>query len=411
MTREVAMGTGTRRTGGALALGAAVAGLGAGAGWLWRHQAEIAFSRPVNEWAFTHMSAVLPTEPVARAATPRPLPSAPGLHGFAYEHDGERRTLAQLHARTHTTGFAVLHRGVLVREEYPGRFASPQARFQLFSLTKSVTSMLIGIALEEGALGSLDDKVVTLLPQLAGSAYDGPTVGDLLHMSSGVGFVEDYADPHSSFARFERAVSGGGSLLEVVRSLPRAAEPGGTFNYSTVDSQVLGWVLEAATGTTLAQYAHSRLWSRIGAERDAYYFLTRGRPRTALGGGSLNAAVRDMARIGLLMARGGELDGQRIVPAAWVGRSRGAGLPHLDVGALGPDFPRHYGYANQWWTLGGERRSFTGIGIHGQYLWVDPEADVVVVKTSAWNTAEDEARDAETVAALRALVTHLETAG
>ncbi|MYW62659.1 serine hydrolase [Streptomyces sp. SID8379] len=407
------MGTGTRRTprgraGGALAVGAAVAGLGAGASWLWRHQADIAFSRPVNEWAFTHMSAVLPTDPVPRASAPRPLPYEPGLRGFTYGFGGERRTLAELHRRTHTTGFAVLHRGVLVGEDYPGRFASPTARFQLFSLTKSVTSMLLGIALEEGALGSTADKVVSYVPDLAGSAYDGPTVEDLLHMSSGVEFVEDYADPESSFGRFERAVSGGGSLLEVVRSLPRAAEPGGTFNYSTVDSQVLGWVLESATGMPLARYAHSRLWSRIGAERDAYYFLTRGRPRTALGGGSLNAAVRDMARVGLLMARGGALDGRQIVPAAWVERSRGADLPHLAAGALGADLPRHYGYANQWWTLDGERRSFTGIGIHGQYLWVDPEADVVVVKTSAWNTAEDEDRDAETVAALTALVAHLE---
>ncbi|MFC7219491.1 serine hydrolase domain-containing protein [Streptomyces polyrhachis] len=408
---EVAMGTGTRRAGGALALGAAVAGLGAGAGWLWRHQADLAFSRPLNEWTFTHMSAVLPTRPVARAAVPRPLPYGPALRAFTYEHDGERRTLAQLHARTHTTGFAVLHRGALVREEYPGRFASPRARFQLFSLTKSVTSMLVGIALEEGALGSLDDKAAGYLPDLAGSAYDGPTVGDLLHMSSGVEFTEDYADPASSFARFERAVSGGGSLLEVVRSLPRAARPGTTFTYSTVDSQVLGWVLEAATGTALAQYAHSRLWSRVGAERDAYYFLTRGRPRTALGGGSFNAAVRDLARLGLVMARGGQLDGRQIVPARWVERSRGADLAHLAVGALGADAPRHYGYANQWWTLGGARRAFTGIGIHGQYLWVDPQADVVVVKTSAWDTAEDEGRDAETVAALTALVTYLETGG
>ncbi|MEW2571852.1 serine hydrolase [Streptomyces sp. NPDC047070] len=405
------MGTGGIRAGSALAVGAAVVGVGAGASWLWRHQAGIAFSRPVNEWTFTHMSTVMPTETVSRAPESRPLPSGPRLRGFAYEYQGERRTLTELHARTRTTGFAVLHRGMLVREEYPGRFASPETRFQLFSLTKSVTSILVGIALEEGALGSTADKVVSYVPELAGSAYDGPTVEDLLHMSSGVEFVEDYTDPASSFARFERAVSGGGSLLDVVRSLPRAAEPGGTFSYSTVDSQVLGWVLESATGLTLSRYAHSRLWSRIGTERDAYYFLTRGRPRTALGGGSLNATVRDLARVGLLMACGGELDGQQVVPASWVERSRGVSMPHLAVGALGTDIAPHYGYANQWWTLDGERRSFTGIGIHGQYLWVDPDADVVVVKTSAWNTAEDEARDAETVSALSALVAHLEAHG
>ncbi|MEU6459765.1 serine hydrolase [Streptomyces sp. NPDC047065] len=357
------------------------------------------------------MSAVMPTERVPRPVTPRPLPSERRLDGFTYEYEGERRTLAELHVRTHTTGFAVLHRGVLVGEDYPGRFASPSSRFQLFSLTKSVTSILMGIALEEGALGSTGDKVVSYLHELRGSAYDGPTVEDLLHMSSGVEFVEDYTDPMSSFAQFERAVSKAGSLLDVVRSLPRAAEPGGAFNYSTVDSQVLGWVLESATGMSLPRYAHSRLWSRIGAEHDAYYFLTRGCPRTALGGGSFNATVRDMARIGLLMARGGELDGQPIVPASWVERNRGVAMPHLAVGALGADIAPHYGYANQWWTLQGGRRSFTGIGIHGQYLWVDPEADVVVVKTSAWDTAEDDSRDAETVAALSALVAYLEAHG
>ncbi|OKI02663.1 serine hydrolase [Streptomyces sp. CB02923] len=394
-----------------MAAGAVAAGLGAGAGWLWRHQAEIASSRPFNEWAFTHLSALLPVDPVSRAAAPSPLRRGPKPQGFTYEHAGERRTLADLHARTHTTGFAVLHRGALVHEEYPGRFSSPRARFQLFSLTKSVTSILVGIAREEGALPSLDENVAGYLPRLAGSAYDGPTVGHLLQMSSGVGFTEDYADPGSSFARFERAVTGGGSLWEVARSLSRVAEPGSRFNYSTMDSQILGWVLEAATGMPLARYAEDRLWSRIGAERDAYYFLTRGRPRTALGGGSFNAAVRDLARLGLLMARGGELDGRRIVPAAWVERSRGAGPAYLKTGGLGADYPEHYGYANQWWTLGGERRSFTGLGIHGQYLWVDPEADVVVVKTSAWNTADDTGRDAETVAALTALVSHLEAGG
>jgi CubicO group peptidase (beta-lactamase class C family) len=393
--------------GGALAAGAAVAGVAAGTAWLWRHQGDLATSRPLNEWTFTHMSALMPTATVPRPPRPTPLRHAPRPLEVTYAHAGRERTLADLHAATHTTGFAVLHRGELVHECYPGRFASPDARFQLFSLTKSVTSMLVGIALRDGALSGLDDAVVAHLPDLAGTAYDGPTVADLLHMSSGVEFTEDYADPHAAFARFERAVTGGGSVLQVLRSLPRAAEPGTVFNYSTLDSQVLGWVLEAATGRTLADYAAERLWQPIGAERDAYYFLTRGRPRTALGGGSLNASLRDLARLGLLMARGGALDGEQVVPAAWVDRSRGTDLPHLAVGALGATTPAHYGYANQWWTVAGPERAFTGLGIHGQYLWVDPEADVVVAKTSAWPVADDPERDAETVAALRAVVAHL----
>ncbi|MDI2124982.1 serine hydrolase domain-containing protein [Yinghuangia seranimata] len=388
---------------------AAAVGVAAGAAWLWRHQAEVATSRPFNEWTFTHTAALLPTETVPRAVRPRLLPHEPrGLEEFTYDYAGARRTLADLHKRTFTTGFAVVHRGALVHECYPGRFASPQARFQLFSVTKSVTSMLVGIALEEGAIASVDETAVSYRPELAGTAYDGPTIEHLLHMSSGAGFVEDYTDPDGAIARFERAVMGGGSILDVLRAVPTVAKPGTVFNYSTMDSQVLGWVLESATGMSLARYAAERLWGPIGAERDAYYFLTRGRPRTALGGGSFNAAIRDIARLGLLMARGGAVDGRQIVPEAWVERGRGAGLAHLEAGALGPEVPEWYGYANQWWTLGGEHRAFTGLGIHGQFLWVDPEADVVVVKTSAWSTAEDLEREAETVAALTALVSHLD---
>ncbi|WP_436520767.1 serine hydrolase domain-containing protein [Actinoplanes sp. HUAS TT8] len=382
---------------GVMVAGALVAGA-AGAAWLWRNQAEILTRRPVNEWTFTHISTVLPHEPVPRPPIPRPLPLRPRELTFTYEYGGARRTLADLHRRTFTTGFAVLHRGALVHESYPGRFASPRARFQLFSLTKSVTSILVGIAVEEGAL-ALGEPAVTCCPELAGSAYDGATIDDLLQMSSGAAFSEDYDDPDSSIGQFERAVTAGGSLLDMARSMPRAAPPGTRFNYSTMDSQVLGWALEAATGMSLATYTASRLWAPIGAEYDAYHLLTR-RPRVALGGASLNATVRDAARVGLLMARGGEVDGVQVVPRKWVDRAR-ASTP----GSLGADYPGHYGYADHWWTLDGG--AFTGLGMHGQILWVDPDADVVVVKTSAWPTGDDPDLDEETVTALSALVAYL----
>lgn len=390
---------------------AGATGLGACAVWLWRHQGELAMRRPFNEWTFTHMSTVMPTETVLRSGPEQLLPYKPDALDVEYEYAGQRRALGHLHANTNTTGFAVLHRGVLVHECYPGRFASSNTRFQLFSVTKSVTSILMGIAMNEGAIGSLDEPVSAYCPDLAGSAYDGPAIGHLLHMSSGVGGLEVYTDPGSLINQFERAITGGGSVRHVIRSAPRVSEPGTSFNYSTLDTQVLGWVLEAATGMSLATYAAERLWSRIGAERDAYYFLTRKRPRTAIGGGSLNATVRDMARVGLLMARGGVSDGEQIVPASWVERSRGAGLAHLKAGALGPSGVPHYGYSNQWWTVDGERRSFTALGVHGQYVWVDPDADVVIVKTSAWPSADDLERDAETYAAFTAIVAHLEGRG
>ncbi|MFJ7187577.1 serine hydrolase domain-containing protein [Streptomyces bacillaris] len=397
---------------GVVATAAVVAGAAAGVRWAWRHQDELMMRPPLNEWTFAHMSLLLPTETVPRAGRPSVLPRAPRPLEFTYEWEGATRTLSDLHARTRTTGFAVVHRGRLVHETYPGRFAGPDRRFQLFSLTKSVTSALVGIALEEGAIGSTDDKAVTYCPELAGSAFDGPTVGDLLHMSSGAGGEEDYEDPDAPVNRLMRAVAGqGGTVLEAVRSVRPHSTPGTRFNYSTLDTQVLGWVLEAATERTLAQYAAERLWGPIGAEYDAYYALSRGVPRTAVGGGSFNATVRDMARFGLLMARGGRWGGEQVVPQRWVERSRGAGLPHLEGGALGEAYPAHYGYSNQWWTLGGPHRAFTGLGIYGQFLWVDPEADAVVVKTSAWPVADDPALDGETATALTALVAHLSADG
>jgi CubicO group peptidase (beta-lactamase class C family) len=213
--------------------------------------------------------------------------------------------------------------------------------------------------------------------------------------------------PGADIKRFEAACLGRGTVLDVLRSAPRTAVPGTRFNYSTLDAQLIGWVLEAATGRTLARYAAERLWSRIGADRDAYYWLTRSRPRTAIGGGSLNATARDVARLGLLMAHDGRIAGEQIVPRNWVRHSAVRTVPHLAVGALGPSGYDHYGYANQWWTVAGDHRAFTGLGVHGQYLYVDPVADVVVVKTSAWPTEDDEQRDRETITALNRIAGHL----
>ncbi|HEV7963669.1 MAG TPA: serine hydrolase [Actinoplanes sp.] len=372
-----------------------------------QRQGDLIMSRPFNEWTFTHMNWLLPTETVPRGLSSRPLPEAPRPLDLTYRFEGREFSLADLHARTFTTAFVVLHRGEVVHEAYPGRFARRGTRFQLFSLTKGATSMLIGIALAEGAIDSVKDTVTDYLPDFAGTAYDGPTLADLLDMSSGVGDVEAWDVPDSDIKRFEEAVLGSGSIEDVVRSARRTAEPGERFNYSTLDAQVLGWVIEAATGMSLARYAAERLWSRIGAEHDAYYWLSRSQPRTAIGGGSLNAAARDVARLGLLMAHDGRLDGEQIVPRDWVQRSRDRDLPHLAVGALGESGYDHYGYANMWWTLGGERQAITGLGVHGQYLFVDPVADVVIVKCSAWPTEDDEPRDRETITALQQIADHL----
>ncbi|MEU8229081.1 serine hydrolase [Actinoplanes sp. NPDC048967] len=373
----------------------------------WDRQGDLIMRRPFNEWTFTHMNWLMPTEYVPRGGPHRPLPLSPCPLDLTYRFDDRDHTLTELHRRTYTTAFVVLHRGEIVHETYPGAFAGPRSRMQLFSISKSVTSMLIGIALADGAIGSVKDRITDYRPDFRGTAYEESTLADLLDMTSGVGDAEVWDVPDSGIKRFEQAVMGGGDVAEVIRAAPRRTAPGETFNYSTFDAQILGWVLEAATGRSLAAYASERLWTHLGADRDAYYWLTRARPRTAIGGGSFNATARDVARLGLLMANDGVVAGRQVVPRDWVRRSRGSDLPQLAVGALGPSGYDHYGYANQWWTLGESSfNAFTGLGVHGQYLFVDPTADVVIVKCSAWPTQDDERRDRETITALRRVADH-----
>ncbi|GGL00202.1 hypothetical protein GCM10012284_38310 [Mangrovihabitans endophyticus] len=363
--------------------------------------------RPFNEWTFTHMNWLMPTERVPRGEAHRPLRHDPQPMDLTYRFEDRDYSIEDLHRRTFTTAFVVLRQGMVVHECYPGAFAGPRSRMQLFSVSKSVTSMLLGIALAEGAIDSVKDRVTDYLPSFGDTAYAENTLADLLDMSSGVGDREDWDVPDSGIKRFEQAVMGGGNVAQVVRAAPRTAAPGQRFNYSTFDAQVIGWILESATGMSLAAYATKRLWSAIGAERDAFYWLTRARPRTAIGAGSFNATARDVARLGLLMAHDGAIADRQIVPRDWVRRSRGSDQPHLAVGALGPSGYDHYGYANQWWTLGGMAfDAFTAVGVHGQYLFVDSSADVVIVKCSAWPTQDDERRDRETITALRRIADH-----
>jgi CubicO group peptidase (beta-lactamase class C family) len=373
----------------------------------WDRQGDLLMRRPFSEFTFTHMTWLMPTERVTRGEVHRPLPYESHRLDLTYHFEGHDRTLAELHRRTNTTAFVVLHHGRVIHEYYPGAFAGSRTRMQLFSVSKSVTSLLIGIALAEGAIDSLDDRVVDYRKDFVGSAYEDVTLAELLTMTSGVGDPEVWDVPDSDIKRFEQAAMGGGDLAAVVKSAHRRAPAGQAFNYSTLDAQVLGWILEAATEMSLASYAADRLWRHLGADRDAYYWLTRARPRTALGAGSFNATARDVARLGLLMSHDGVVAGRQVVPRDWVRRSRGSDLPQLAVGALGPSGYPHYGYANQWWTLGSAAfDAFTALGVHGQYLYVDPSADVVIVKCSAWPTQDDPARDRETIVALRRIADH-----
>ena len=221
----------------------------------WDRQGDLIMRRPFNEWTFTHMNWLMPTERVARGDVHRPLPHDPQPLNLTYLFEDRDHSLSEFHRRTFTTAFVVLHRGAIVHESYPGAFAGSRSRMQLFSVSKSVTSMLVGIALADGAIGSEKDRVTDYRPDFAGTAYEETTLADLLDMTSGVGDLETWEVADSGIKQFEQAVMGGGDVARVVRAAHRRVPAGERFNYSTFDAQFLGWVLEAATWRSLSAYA------------------------------------------------------------------------------------------------------------------------------------------------------------
>jgi CubicO group peptidase (beta-lactamase class C family) len=239
-------------------------------------------------------------------------------------------------------------------------------------VVKSITASLIGAALKDGHIESIDDPIARYLPRFAGSAYDGVTVRQLLQMTSGVRWNETYTDPASDRRKMLEAQIGQqpGAILELMASLPRAAEPGTLWNYSTGETHVAGALVAAATGQSVASYLSAKIWSRAGMESDANWWL-ESPDGLEVGGSGLSATLRDYARFGLFLLEDGVIDGERILPKGWVDAASSAKI----LAGQKVD----YGY--MLWPLHG--RSYAAIGIFGQFVFVDPDKQLVVAMWSA----------------------------
>ena len=346
---------------------------------------------------FRNMDRVFPYRTVARTGDiwafgndPRPLPTS-------YSHNRQDRDLSAFLERTVTTGLLVVHRGDIVHEEYR-LGAAENSRFTSWSMAKSVLSALIGIAIEEGHIGSIGDPIGRYVPAIAGSAYGHVSIEDALTMSSGVAFDENYADPESDINRLFGAFAMGTPLEEILAGLDGIREPGSYNDYISSDSMALGLVLESATGMPLSEYLETRLWEPMGAEADAFWNMdATGRDLAFC---CLNATLRDYARFGRLYLEGGVRDGKQIAPADWVSASVNPTAPHLQPGDNPASFWT-FGYGYHWWIPENPQGDFLAIGIWGQYIYVDPVREVVIVKTSADPLFDD--RDHESVAAFRAI--------
>ena len=329
---------------------------------------------------FRNIDRLFPTRTVEHGLRPYPLPlSATPLAEVRFASKGVTYTLDTYTAANRVSGLLVLKDGHIALERYA--FGNDRrTRWMSMSVAKSITSTLIGAAIKDGAIGSIDDQVTRYVPRLAGSAYDGVTVRNILMMSSGVRWNETYTDPTSDRRRLLEAqiAQQPGAAIELMRSLARAAPPGTVHNYSTGETQIAGEVVRGAVGKPLAQYLGEKIWKPFGMETDATWWLDSPGGHE-IGGSGFSATLRDYGRFGLFFLDGGIVKGRALLPDGWV---REAGTPKTLAGGA----PLNYGY--MWWPMTAapgtvNDGAFSAEGIFGQYVYINPREKVVIVQWSA----------------------------
>ncbi len=330
---------------------------------------------------------IVNTSIVTKSDTPNELPRAATWElpeSFQLE-DTVVQTQAFLD-HTNTDGLFIFQ-GDSVRLEYYGNDFNKSDIHISWSMSKSLISGLIGIALDEGHIQSIDQLAIDYLPELVGSGYETVTIKNLLQMSSGIRFNEDYADFNSDINRMGRYFALGMPMAEFAASLTNEKTPGTYNHYVSIDTQVLGMILVSATGKTITEYAKTKIWNPIGAQDDAHWIIDNAGMEFALGG--YNATLRDYAKLGILYLDSGRWNGVQVVPEQWVLESTRPLDPHVQERV--EDGKKKDGYGYQWWIPYGGEDEFMAQGIYDQFIYIDPDKDAVIVKLSSNHYFKDDA--------------------
>jgi CubicO group peptidase (beta-lactamase class C family) len=379
--------------------------------------ADSSFTRfPRTRWSFTHMRQLIPTSVVAREDAPVcPLPrrERDDLDDIVFQPLGSQgaMTWRESLAANYTDGILVLHRGAVVFERYFG-VLTPHAQHIAFSVTKSFVATVAAVLIEQGVLdeGAL---ISHYLPELGSGGYADATLRQVLDMTTGINYVEDYTDPGSSIWSMSRAggfrprpagYSGPETFYDYIQTLQKDAAHGERFAYKTVNTDTLGWVLRRVTGRTISTLLREHLWSQLGVEQDAYFTVDSSGVEFA--GGGLNLTLRDMARFGEMMRMGGRFNGRQIVPPAVIDDiARGGNHDHFAFAgyALLPG----WSYRTMWWVSHNEHGAYTARGIHGQAIYIDPAAEMVVARFASHPLAANVNLDPTSLPAYHALAKHL----
>lgn len=324
---------------------------------------------------YKNIEKIFPTRTVKRGGPVAVLPHAGGAFDVSYKFGGATVDTAGFMKNTNASGLIVIQHGKILLERY-GLGRTEHDRWTSFSVAKSVTSTLIGAAIKDGHIKSLQSPVTDYLPDLKGTAYDGVTVADLITMRSGVKWNEDYTDPKSDVNQFgqqPKRADGKDPIEAYMAKLPRANKPGTVFHYDTGETDLAGILVAQATKMHLADYLSQKIWTKIGPEQDAIWIVDKGGEE--MGGCCLSMTLRDYARFGLFFLHDGVVNGEHILPDGWVKAASSVQAENHEGG---------YGYF--WWIHPGH--GYAAEGIFGQAIAIDPKTDSVIVINSAWPVAD-----------------------
>jgi CubicO group peptidase (beta-lactamase class C family) len=369
---------------------------------------------PELRWAWSNLRQLVPTVNVWRGGGPSsPLPRAERDIGgsVSVTMDGRSMTFAQMLHETYTDGIAVLHKGKLIYERYFGALKSHKPHIAM-SVTKSFTGTLAGILMAEGKLDP-QAPIVDYVPELRPSAFGDARVQDVMDMTTALAYTEVYTDMSSDvwalrrangLAPIEPGYNGPTTNYDFLCAQRKQGEHGRAFAYKTVNTDVLAWICRRASGMTLSELLSDRIWKPMGAEEDAHYHVDR--IGTESGGGGLSTTLRDLARFGETIRNYGRFNGQQIVPAAVVEDIARGGDPEK-FKLAGYTTLVGWSYRNQWWVSHNEHRAYLARGIHGQGIYIDPAAEMVVARYASHPIPGNTANDPVTLPAYMALAKQL----
>lgn len=371
---------------------------------------------PALRWSVSNFRQLMPTVNVSRGLGPvAVLPTAlrDDIDSLTFTPLGAQRTMtwrASLDAN-YTDGIVVLHKGRIVYERYFG-VLGPEGQHGLMSVTKTFVGTLAAMLVAEGRLDP-GQRVDSYVPELAASAFGSATVRQVMDMTTGISFSEDYADPTAEIWLHAAAgnplpkpknYTGPRGYYEFLQTVKPQGAHGAAFAYRTANTDALGWIIARVTGRSVAQLLSERIWSRLGAEQDAYMSVDS--IGTPFAGGGLSTGLRDLARFGEMIRNNGAFNGRQIIPAMAVADIRRGGNP-ADFARAGYELLPGWSYRNMWWVTHNEHGAFMARGVHGQALYIDPAAEMVIARVASTPVAGNSANDPTSLPAWHALARHL----